>query len=424
MPSGDIKILIIIALLFIMFICVFRYPTNEINEHMDNNEAIANIASIYSEQLAKFDNLTISKDILTGTVSTPILKAPASINVSSPLVIGNQLCAGGTCIDAQNLIPLLRARQFPYIYSIKPGDSIVYNDIFAALNNNIIAQSGSPAGWNNTSYASNPWNGYKILCIGVGNTNDSAPAGITVNVPQGMKVIWLRVLNCDRWTTITVKGYPVNTCGYRCTAKMRPDGAEDTGTCHRWVPYPVSGPGQYYVSGGNASFTQSGNWISGIGFSTNPYNHAMSSGVAYLWKVNGGSGVAWYSSSWPSPDGSGGDGGDNLAYVPKGQTANLVVPVVNSGIDKMLYILSLGRQTDSGYVSQCKVTVNGTTIDSFYPHDNVFLRYYNSKPNLTYLCARVPASLVTGTTISVVIDATATTIGDNIYFREVGTHDY
>lgn len=433
MNTVDIKILIIILLLLVMWVCVFRMhdtssDNNEtydsINEHMDNNEAIGNIASIYNTQLAKFDNLTISNDIQTATVSTPVLKAPASISVSSPLIIGNQFCSGNVCMDAQNLAPWIRTQQFPYIYSTKPSDYVIYNDVFAAMSSNAMAKSGSPAGWDNTSYASNLWNGYKILNIGTGSTSDQAPAGITVNVPTGMNVIWFRVLNCDRWTTLTVKGYPVNTCGYRCCAKIRPDGADDSGTCHRWIPYPVAGPGTYYVSGASSAYTSSGNWISGLGFSTNPYNHAMTSGIAYQWKLNGGSGVGWNSSSWPGGDGSGANGGDNLAFIPRGQTATLVVPTVKSGNDKMLYFLSLGRVADATYVSMCKITVNGTPVDRFYPYNNSFSKYYNSKPNLNYFSTRVPASLITGQTVSIVIDATSPDIGDNVYFREVGTHDY
>jgi hypothetical protein len=271
-----------------------------------------------------------------------------------------------------------------------------------------------------------------MINIGVGTTPD---VGISVKVPKGMRVIWLRVINNDRWTTLTVKGNPniINTTGYRNTIKMRPDGAEDGGNMHRWVPYPVPGEGTYYVSGAIAPYSSSGNWISGIGFSKNPYNHAMLSAVTYKDKHNGGDGVEWLGSSWPGGNGSDTDGGDNLAYIPKGKTANLMVPVVNSGADKMLYLLSTGKQYDSAHVSQFKVYVGDKQqlLDPFYPYDNVFSRYYNSRQNLSYLGTRIPADLIKGekfsvTLLSVKIDASA--IANIPYpgvgFREVGTHDY
>ena len=441
MITVDIKILILVTLLFVMFTYIYL-TGDQINEHMDNNEAIANIASIYNNQLAKFDNLTISKDIITGSVSTPVLKSPTSVNVTSPMVIGNKLCAGNadTCIDAQKLTPYLRAWQSPYIYSIKPTDYDVYNDIFDALTKKIIDKSGVPDLWDATSFVINPWpdkgtRRYKILDIGVGKTPED---GISVTVPQGKSVIWLRVLN-DRWTGLTVKGNGVNIVnqtGYRSTIKMRPDGTEDGGVLHRWVPYAVPRAGTYYVSGTNNvsattkdQYKYMGNWISGVGFSTNPYNHAMSSGFTYYHGGNGGSGVMWFVSSWPGSDGSNTDGGDNCAYIPAGKTAKLMVPVVNSGADKMLYLLDTGQQHVSAYVGQCKVTVNGTLVDSFFPHDNVFSRYYNSRKNLSYLGTRIPADLIKAekssvTLLTVEIDASAMSDTDHVFFREVGTHDY
>ena len=431
MITVDIKILILVTLLFVMFTYIYL-SGDQINEHMDNNEAIANIASIYNNQLAKFDNLTISKDIITGSVSTPVLKSPKSVDVTSPMVIGNKFCAGNaeTCIDARNLTSLLRAWQSPYIYSIKPTDYLVYDDIFKALDNKYIDKSGLPVGWNDTKHSSNVLAaGYKALNIGTGNKSDVTPAGISVTVPQGMRVIWLRVMNDGRWTTLTVKGNGVNIVnqtGYRHIIKMRPDGAEDGGLSHRWVPYPVPGAGTYYVFGAGTPYSTIGeNWISGIGFSTNPYNHAMLSAATYKDKFNGGDSLVWISHVWPTA----GDGSDNLAKIPKGTTVNLMVPVVNSGADKMLYLLSTGRQFDSAYVSQFKIAVDGNPIDPFYPYDNVFSRYYNSRQNLSYLGTRIPADLIKGekfsvTLLSVKIDASTAGILDDVGFREVGTHDY
>jgi hypothetical protein len=421
----DMKVYILLVLLFLLFIFVLYSNTrrecmtitDNVTEHMDN-EAIANIASIYNTQLAQFDN------VVTSTVSTPILKSTGTINVQSPLTISNQLCVDNVCVDTKHLKSLIRTYQSPYIYSPMSSDSITYDDIFAAQTAGVVSKNGSPTGYDSTTYPpNNKWLGtYPILNIGTGT--DSSPTGITVTVPSGMNVIWFRVLN-DRWTTLTIKGYLKSTCGYRNIVKTRPDGGDDTGTLHRWVQYPVAGPGQYNIYGADSSHSPGGNWLSGIGFSTNPYNHVMSSGVAYFWNLNGGSNVSWLSSSWPNNDGSTSDGGDNLAYIPK-NTSNsvLIVPVINSGNDKILYILSIGRMPDNTFVTKCKVTINGTVVNNFFRCNNVFAQYYNNKPSLSYFGTIIPASLVTSNSLSVSIDTTSPYITDNVYLREIGTHDY
>ena len=71
---------------------------------------------------------------------------------------------------------------------------------------------------------------------------------------------------------------------------------------------------------GNITYSPLGNFISGIGFSTNSYNYAMSSGVVYYWNLSGGTTVGWSSSSYPHGDLSSTNGGDGLAYVTQKST--------------------------------------------------------------------------------------------------------
>ena len=420
MDTYDDKLLwVIVIILFILFAyaynsgkCEFMTSDNT-NEHMTNTEAIQNIASIYNTRLARFDNLDISNDIKTSTISTNELKSVANLAVTSPLLINSSLCSNNVCTTPGDLAHLLRSVQMPTIYSSNPADFIIYDNIFTAINSNVISRSGSPAIWDSTQWVAG-WRPQgdiinitrPILNIGIGNTTSITPDGISVRVPARMNIIWVRVLN-DRWTTLTVRGYPTNTCGWRNLSKMAPDGSEDMGVLHRWVPYPVAmGPATYFITGAGVTHSPASNWISGIGFSTNPYNHAMSSGVAIHWALNGGTGVEWETSAWPG----GNPYSDNSARIPLGRSATLMVPVVRSGNDKMLYILSMGRPTDIALIRKCRVTVGGTPVDLFYPHNNVFSRYYNSLPTLSYLCIRIPEQLVTGNMLSVIItNPTSTT---------------
>lgn len=407
--ANQYKIIIIIMLLLLIFLCVFR--PEPIIEHLDNSEAIKNIASIYNKEYARFDNLEISKDLIT-----PALKSSTNIiDVKSPLQISNSLCVDNVCINAKmlkSMIGIYNNSNTPtYMYSKNSSDSVIYDDIFSAFDKGIVSKNGAPPGYDDTGYRTALWNGYKLLHIG--NGTDANPIGITVNVPQNMNVIWIRVLN-ERWATITVKGMPTNVGGHRNIIKMRPDGNEDTGTNHRWVPYPVLKSGTAYNIYGSA-VADSNNWISGIGFSTNPYNHIMSSAVTYHWALNGtSSGISVFYA-----DGAYWWNSDQLAYITN-SVKTFMVPVIKSGKDKFLYFLCLGREPDNTYVSQCKLTVNGKSVLNFQMILNKFSTYY-TRPNLSYLSTYISADLIADSSyLTVTIDASNLSY---IYFREIGTHD-
>ena len=213
---------------------------------------------------------------------------------------------------------------FNYMYR----DAVVYQDIFAAYQTRIFEKRGAATGWDETSYSSNLWNGRKILNIGQGVQSSNAN-GITVHVPSGYNVLWIRVLN-DRWETFRVMSavyteaqQAIYTGGYRILNEISPDGGSADGynTVHTWVPIPLYFTGDYWVF----SDAYSDDWISGIAFGKNLWNHA---GVAYYWAVNGGSSVGWYSENWNN---------DNLATLTPGIIkTNCTFP---SGKNKLLYFV-------------------------------------------------------------------------------------
>ena len=49
-----------------------------------------------------------------------------------------------------------------------PEHAIIYDNIIAALQANIIKKVGNPSGWDETSYKVNPWYTKLYLCIGSG----------------------------------------------------------------------------------------------------------------------------------------------------------------------------------------------------------------------------------------------------------------
>jgi len=203
--------------------------------------------------------------------------------------------------------------------------------------------------------------------------------------------------------------------GYRSTNNYCPDGSLSDGwaAIHQWVPIPTRRAGRLALvpkTNGNGGF-----WLSGLAFSRNPWAHAAQPAVSYWWKSNGGGGgVDWADNghNWNN---------DQLARVlPKGNN-QLMVPVVPSGRDKLLYLIEHNNNWNGA--SHSGITVNGKPIERFIAsYDNPFARHWNSKFYERYLAARIPADMIGDARyLTVKIDMSKQV--DAIHFREIGTHD-
>ena len=302
---------------------------------------------------------------------------------------------------------------FNYMYR----DAVVYQDIFAAYQTRIFQQRGAPAGWDETSYSSTLWNGRKILKIGAGVQASNAN-GIVVHPPSGYNVLWLRVLN-DRWETFRVMSavytetqQAIYAGGYRNLNEISPDGgsADSYNTAHTWVPIPLYFTGDYYVF----SDANSDDWISGIAFGKNLWNHAMNSAVAYYWFLNGGSGVGWYSENWNN---------DQLATLTPGIINQLYVPVVPSGKNKLLYFV----EHNNNWVGTQHGNVRVNDYDSERlrtSYHNPFATHHSSKFYQRYVAALVPASVIPSNAKFIKVEIDMTYSDTKFHFREAGTHDY
>ncbi len=344
---------------------------------------------------------------------------------SKPLRInplGNQVCINDTCLTESALKQLVATqnttstRLNDYMYF--PEDAIIYQNIFEALNDGVIAKSGNPGGWNDGSYKTQLWNNKNLLHIGGKNP---FPNGLLVNVPDKKSVIWISVLN-DRWESFEVytsdgKSIGNYTSGFRITNRMNPDNTFNLihPSAHTWMPIPVPGPGKYVICGGNKK-NDAGNdcWISGIAFSSNPWAHAMNSAVAYHWLVNDGSpNPTWVNSN---------ERGDHQARLDRGKTYVLNVPVVKSSKDKLLYFVLNDSQTD------CKITVNDKPVGKLSRVDNnPFARFFNnvilSNQYINrFVATKVPNDFIPSSGfLKVVVDLTG--LNTDINFREIGTID-
>jgi len=357
----------------------------------------------YGKELSKVSE-RMQQDDLTSRVQ----------NLESQLAAlqGQISSSTGTTIGGINILN--------YMYK----DATIYQDIFDAYNSNIFTKMGAASGWDETSYAAQPgWNNRRILRIGVGVASNGN--GIKVAIKPGTTTLWLRILG-DRWTCFRVMPENPNSqadftdwnevyCGgYRNLNEISPDGAgpDTMWNVHQWVPIPVRrGAVNYNVYSG----VNSDSWISGIAFGTNLWNHAKNSGVSFYWAVNGGTGtIGWGGENWNS---------DHLAYFPAGSTVTVMVPVVWTGKDKILYIQEhnnnwMGTQHGA-------VTINGQAVERFRTsYNNPFAVHHNSKIYSRYMATRIPANLINQNDKFVSLTIDMSKANQNIHFRELGTHDY
>ncbi len=352
---------------------------------------------------------------------------PLRINPLGNQVIMNPdtgFCVGSTCLTEAALQKLMTpATSSTSTNKLSENmyyeeDAEIYINVYDAIAKSVIAKSGSPAGWDDGSFKTNPWNGRQLLKIG---NKNAFPNGLLVNVSDGKNVIWISVLS-DRFESFDVytsdgKSLGNFTSGFRLTNRINPNGStiSDNPNFHTWMPIPVPGPGKYVICGGNKK-NDGGNdcWISGIAFSTNPWAHAMNSAVAYHWLVNEGT---------PNPTlVSQNDRGDNNVRLDKGKAYTLMVPVVKSGKDKMLYFVL------NTLITNAKISVNDKPVDNLQrTNNNPFAKFfnsviYNNQPFNYFVSTKVPADLVQASGfLKVTVDLTG--LNNDINFREIGTID-
>lgn len=450
------KILIIVIVLFVIFFFIIPAGSTsstgtsncDVLEHATNldemsgnfsNEALQAIASVYNAESGGFDNLQISDQLTAKGLTSSVVTAPtvslttltstgAGIDTAKPLNIKaginvvDKLCAGTVCISAAGLVDMINDyNSTNRLYSNRPSDYILYDDIFDAFNDGILTKYGNPAGYNDSGYRYGNWNGRTM--INIGKVNDGS-GGWNVKIPAGMTVIWIRCLN-DRRCIVGVKGLRVHGSGYRYAKTLTPWGDFLEGTFlkgpnnfHKWFPIalPKDAGGKTYQLYGTTANGHNDPYISGIAFSTNPRNHAVFAATTFEQIENPGSDKL----PWGS-----GPGNDPTVYVDKGKTQTIKVPVVNSGVDKLLYFL-IGYDNANRYAAgtTIKLSVGSTQLASLkLNYNNAFSKNISGGANAMYAATLLPKALVTtDTMISVVINNGGGP--DRAYFHEVGTHDY
>jgi hypothetical protein len=84
------------------------------------------------------------------------------------LSITGALCVGSIGADDSKAICMQSNELLSMIKFYKQKDrmyntgALIYQNIFDSLSSGVIAKSCTPVGWNQTSFAVNPWNGFLI----------------------------------------------------------------------------------------------------------------------------------------------------------------------------------------------------------------------------------------------------------------------
>lgn len=409
------------------------------------NDNLQSIVSLYNGGDMTVNKISVPQTVADTIETTNTLNITTSankniiFNTKNNIVLNGGLCSNSNsnsdsdnCVDATNLMKaLVKYTKNEYMYSSGSKDYTIYQNIVDASatdanqlsSSRPFTKSGTPTGnWNTITN----WNKRNIINIGTGE--NAYPNGAVVLVPGGMSVVWIRTLN-ERWNAFKVldstgKEYNTYASGYRNLNTISPDGgcAPDTmASIHKWMPMvvPKSSEDKKYViiHRSFASPNVGDGYISGLAFSTNPWNHATNSAAAYRWKANGGDQL-----------GMDGDNGvwnnDQKMLVLPGVSTVLYVPVVYSGKDKLVYIVDHNNNWDS--LLHVSVMVNDVPIERFRTtYNNPFSRHFSSKIYQRYLAALVPAALIDQASDCKCIKLTISMANqdEKMYIREVGTHD-
>lgn len=335
---------------------------------------------------------------------------------------------------------------------------ILYDDILDLLSKNtIITKSGSPQSWDQTSFTkTNLWNGKTLLHIGSTNSPGNIyPNGLKITIDPMITntlstannlgvysyIIWIRALN-DRSSVFKLYDSTGSLCcvsgfGFRGSLSIYNDFAPQSVSTnfHLWFPITVSTAGKFqpYYTLVTDSISADG-WLSGIGFSNNPFNYAVSSWLVlqkqlYLVKSTNSSIVTdptnlnnMINTAQSTISGEAG------LYLQPNFIHTFMIPVIPSNCDKVLFISSCDFTTPAGiYLGRNPspiITANSIAITKLANYYNPFSVAINSKQSYKYLGSIIPSGLINNGDkfVKITIDLTGLPYG--IYFREIGTHDY
>ena len=366
-----------------------------------------------------------NKLTLTGGDSVYILNKSGLIisksnQGSGNLQIEGNIIMGDSVLDSSTLSDMLfwfKNRNNLFINMIK------YNNIYDSIDNGVVSKQGNPKNWDDTSFTINKlWNKKPMIRIGL---DSSYPDGMIVNIPSGYDTMWLQVIN-DRWCTINIKtssGKKICTygSGRKSLVSLSPDGTvgiDGVNNAFVWIPINIKKlfvDNKCLITAGTISSTTDV-WISNIAFSNNVWGYTNLPATVPMWGCNGE-----VNKLIIAGDKSGEWHGGLLVKTELGKQHDIYVPIVQTGRDKLVYIIEHNNDWAGTYHTD--ILANGQNVGRLKStYSNLISTHYNSKIYSRYLAVKVEKELINKD--DTFIKITLSTPDTEIYFREIGSHDY
>jgi len=293
---------------------------------------------------------------------------------------------------------------------------IVYEDLRVPRDLNIIRPYAGTWAGTNTNENNAPF------VIDIGRTT-AAPTTFStaITVPAGYGIVWVRARNnTDGNTRFRVYfdegdalGAPPTTLCYRNhhhgneehRDRISPYGgnhSNPTPNVHQWVALslPNSNGGTAYLQCVQHTLNTPQSAITGLAFTENPWNYSEWTGYTWHRGTDDGAQQADWWGNW---------NGKYLVSRAGSNTANPVIvnhPVIDTGVDKVLNIITLGDQI---HRMNCPIAVNDLNLDP------VACMIETLEPFKWNILSRIPFLRVT----SYVIPAAVIAAGATPHFMEV-----
>lgn len=417
--------IIIIILLVILITYLYKKQENFVS-----NDALQTISSMYNNQKIISNNLEILQEAKIQNLTAKTITSP-------------EICfSNNKCISESMFNALLLSASPINNYMYLPEQCIIWSNLKPYIEKDIkVINTGFDLKHNDSKWPSNDVNGKFIYSTTTTGNIESNNTGIEITIPQppsgsnyDYNVLWVQTLN-DRWSTFKIfrrepyVSFGKYADGLQYLNNMSPDGAIHNERWDRfvWYPVPFKMPVNRKIMINNFSSGRDV-WYSGFAFSTNPWNHCKLSALSIYWQTNknlegdiddSNSAIRWSDDTWKNQP---------LARFVSNTEPEFKIPFVNSGNDKVFYIIEHNNTWGPGIINVSIQNANGTNYTSigglYDSFNNPFARHHNSVNYQRYLGVIIPKKILPSNVNFITIKLSIPYNMDGLYFVEVGTHDY
>jgi hypothetical protein len=253
---------------------------------------------------------------------------------------------------------------------------------------------------------------------------------------QDYSVLWVQLLN-DRLSTFKVFRKNQNgsytifgkfASGYRSLNNITPDGSihNENWNLFEWYPIPIKLDSTRKILINNPysivpGINDTPTYFSGFAFSTNPWNHFRISPRTLELNLNDTDESVIFNQLTKLTFNNNNWNNDQLNQIVGISTITIRIPFVNSGRNKVFYIIEHNSFDYAGYTTY--ITINNVNVGNLYTtFDNPFSRHFNSKLYNRYFGVIIPKEILPVSDNYIIVKFTIP-LNSILYFREVGTHD-